>query len=54
MTIEDLILKTVEQAPTIAVLVWLVYSLRQDVRHLTDALIELKASVAPIEREDVS
>jgi hypothetical protein len=45
MLVDDMVLKLIEQAPTIAVLVWLVYSLRQDVRHLTDALIDLKHEV---------
>jgi hypothetical protein len=43
---DELIVKLLEQSPTIAVLVWLVWGLRQDVRSLTATIIELKVHVA--------
>lgn len=43
---DDLIAKLLEEAPTIAVLVWLVRGLRQDVRSLTATIVELKVHAA--------
>jgi len=43
---DELVVRILEQSPTIAVLVWLVYGLRQDVRSLTSTIIELKVHVA--------
>lgn len=45
--IEDMIAKLIEQAPSLAVMVWLVYSLRQDVRYLTETIVEFKTQMLP-------
>lgn len=42
---EEMIVKFLEQAPSIAVMVWLVYSLRQDVKMLIEIIVELKQEV---------
>ena len=45
--IDDIVKSLIEQTPSLAVLVWLVYSLRQDVRFLTETIIELKVQMTP-------
>lgn len=40
--IEEMVTKFIEQAPSLAILLWLVWSLRADVRYLTETIVELK------------
>jgi hypothetical protein len=49
--IEEMIVKLIEQAPSLAILVWLVFSLRQDVRYLTETIVELKVNLVGEEPE---
>lgn len=46
VTIDDLVIKLVEQAPALVVMTWLIIGLRADVKMLIQAIIELKAQVA--------
>jgi len=49
--IEEMITKFIEQAPSLAILLWLVWSLRADVRYLTETIVELKLHLAGEETE---
>jgi len=43
MLVEELVVRMIEQAPSLAIMVWLVYSLRQDVKFLTETLVTLQS-----------